>query len=94
MKQRISWAVMILLSLMIITMGLEGSLGKVLGCLLTPAEVVINSDGSIPPVTTGPSNTTPNTPATWITDPTICRSYGYVWVNGQCIIPNRVAPGK
>lgn len=34
---------MFIFAIMLIVIGIEGSLGKVLGCILTPEEVVINS---------------------------------------------------
>lgn len=43
-KERVSWAIMAAFALLLIIMGIEGSLGKVLGCLMTPAEVVINQE--------------------------------------------------
>lgn len=41
-KERVSWVIMATLALMLIVIGIEGSLGKVLGCLVTPAEIVKN----------------------------------------------------
>lgn len=48
MKEKISWGMMLAIGLMLIVIGIEGSLGKVLGCLFTPYEVVPNKDIAVP----------------------------------------------
>jgi len=42
LRERVSWGIMFVLAIVLIVMGIEGSLGKVIGCLMTPGEVVIN----------------------------------------------------
>jgi hypothetical protein len=43
MNRYVSWTLMGVIGIMFVVIGIEGSLGKVLGCILTPSEVVINS---------------------------------------------------
>jgi hypothetical protein len=42
MPKQISWVAMGVIGIIIIVIGMEGSLGKMLGCLLTPSSIVIN----------------------------------------------------
>jgi len=42
MKEKVSWSAMLLLSLLLIVIGFEGSLGKVLACVLTPTDILVN----------------------------------------------------
>lgn len=42
MRERASFLLLLLLSILLIVMGFEGSLGKVLAALLTPSILVIN----------------------------------------------------
>ncbi len=42
MKQRVSWGIMFLLSIILIVSGFQGSVGKILACIFTPSEVTVN----------------------------------------------------
>lgn len=54
-RQRISWLIMAIFAIVLIVIGFEGSLGKVLGCIFTPAIIITNDQAS--------SSTTPQ--PTW-----------------------------
>lgn len=41
-RQRISWLLMGVIGVMLIVIGAEGSLGKILGCIFTPGLIVVN----------------------------------------------------
>ena len=41
-RQRISWVLMAILAILLIVIGFEGSLGKVLGCVFTPGLMAKN----------------------------------------------------
>lgn len=43
-RERISWVIMAVLAIVIIVIGFEGSLGKVLGCIFTPGLIIVGSD--------------------------------------------------
>ena len=45
MRQRISWALMGVIGIVLIVIGVEGSLGKILGCIFTPGSIVVGSGG-------------------------------------------------
>jgi len=42
MKDKVSWLLLLVLAISLIVIGFQGSLGKVLGSILTPTEMVIN----------------------------------------------------
>jgi hypothetical protein len=42
MPKQVSWVFMGIIGVMVVVIGVEGSLGKMLGCLLTPSAIVIN----------------------------------------------------
>lgn len=42
MKERGAWSLLGLLGLLFIIMGFQGSLGKILACILVPSAVTIN----------------------------------------------------
>ncbi len=42
MKQRVSWGIMFLLSIVLLVAGFQGSLGKILACFFIPSEVIVN----------------------------------------------------
>jgi hypothetical protein len=44
MREGLSWVILFVIALLLIIIGFEGSLGKILGCILTPSEVVINPE--------------------------------------------------
>ena len=43
-RQRVSWLLMGIIAIVIIVIGFEGSLGKVLGCIFTPGLIVVGSE--------------------------------------------------
>jgi hypothetical protein len=46
MKEKISWSLMGMFGLMLIVIGFQGSLGKILGCILTPSIITVNTPGN------------------------------------------------
>lgn len=42
MRDKISWVAMFIIGAMLIIMGFQGSLGRVLACFFTPSEVIVN----------------------------------------------------
>lgn len=44
MRTYFSWSFMLIVGVLFMIMGFQGSLGKVLACLVTPAEVVVNTN--------------------------------------------------
>src|SRR6516162_518586 len=57
-RERVSWVLMAILAIVIIVIGFEGSLGKVLGCIFTPGLMIVGSEtaGGGTPVAPIPQN--------------------------------------
>lgn len=48
LRERVSWTFMAIGAILLIVIGFEGSLGKVIGCIFTPGIVIENTDTSTP----------------------------------------------
>lgn len=42
MQERMSWILMLIFGLSLIVIGFQGSLGKILGCILTPGAIIVD----------------------------------------------------